>query len=164
MRRLTLSVVTLGGCQLSAPLTQGFEDDLTETGGCADLIAYAVNSDDTVLLHVLLDGPLEASGGQAVTTEVELPDPFALVTVDIGKSVSDATCDDLIINGGPKVRETWTAIGGTVSVNVHPEETPGEGPRADVHIDDVLLESPHGDQVTIDVFDWISLSVGWFPG
>src|SRR5688572_364738 len=82
-----------------------------------------------------------------------LPDDFAEVTVEVGKRISDAACDDLVINGGPKVQETWTAISGTVEATVVPS-TEGGQPTVEIHLSEVVFESPRGKQVTLESFSW----------
>jgi hypothetical protein len=156
------AALLFGGCEIGTPtLVDGFEADLTTLLGCGDLSAYAVDADDEVMITVQLDGPLAAANGQETESVVTLPDPATVVRVEIGSKISDAACDDVIENGGANVAETWDAISGTVTVGVHPAE--GDD-RADVTLEDVVFESPDGEEVTVNELKWTDLSVGWFPG
>jgi hypothetical protein len=157
------SAMALSGCQLGPALHDGFEEELTRSGGCADLYAFAADEDDTILLEVQLDKPLDGAGAVPETFDITLPDSFALITVDVGSRVSDAACDDLIENGGPQVRETWTAISGSLLAEVRPGDEVAQ-PSADVTLTDIVLESPSGEQVTLESFSWTELTVGWFAG
>jgi hypothetical protein len=164
MRLIPASLaLLLTGCQLGSGLYDGFEQDLTKTGGCADLYAFATNDDDTILLEVQLDKPLDGAGGVPETFEVTLPDPFAEISVDVGSRISDAACDDLIENGGPQVRETWTAISGSLTAEVRPGDETTQS-AADVTLTDIVFESPDGEQVTLESFSWTELTIGWFAG
>jgi hypothetical protein len=142
-------------------LVDGFERGLTVVGGCADVVAYAVDDEDSVLLQVALDGPLAAAPREPATTVYTQPDVAASVAVTVGTNVSDAVCDDVIEDGGPTVTETWTAVAGTVTIDIRPDDADD---RADVTIENVVLESLDGDRVIVDRFEWTDLAVGWFPG
>lgn len=160
-----LVVLWLGGCDLEvaplAPLSPDFEQDLTEVGGCGDVFAYAVDAGDEVMLTVHLDGPIAASENEPVTLELTLPDPSAEVKVERGSQISDAICDDVIENGGPRVDETWTAVSGTVTADVEVGE---HTTLTDVTLEDVVFENEAGEEVTVETFEWTEISVGWLPG
>lgn len=163
MRHGWIAVALLaGGCEFGVPsLADGFEADLTELVGCGDLQAYAVDAEDEVMVHVQLDGPIAAANGVATETVIPLPDPSTVVEVELGSALSDAACDDVIENDGPQVAVTWKAVSGTVTVAVRPD--PNDD-RADVILEDVVFESPTGEQVTVEVLEWTDLSVGWLAG
>ena len=166
MRNGTVLVaLVLGACDLvepsPSPLGPDFEQDLTEQGGCGDLFAYAVDAADEVMLTVRLDEPIAAGGDAPFDLVFTLPDPAAEVKVEVGSSISDAMCDDVIENDGPQVDETWTAVSGTVSAHLEPD---GYGTLTDVTLEDVVFESPTGEQVTVESLEWTDLSVGWLPG
>jgi hypothetical protein len=153
------TALLLAGCPIGTPaLEDGFGADLTELNGCADLRAYASNEENTILLSVVLDGPIEAGAGHTV---IELPDPTAEVVVELGSRIADAVCTDVIVNGGPQVRETWAAVSGTLTVDVRPNN--GDD-RADLVLEGAVFESPDGEQVEAGTVSWTDLSVGWFPG
>jgi len=156
-------LLALAACDLGEPaLGDDVEETLTETGGCADLYAYAVDADDEVILEVRLDEPIAAAAGVDTSLTYAIPDGAVEVTLSVGTRVSDVSCDDVAENGGPQIDEIWTAVSGDVELDlVHPTE--GD-PKADVVLTNVVLESGDGEQVTIETFSWEDISVGWFAG
>ena len=144
----------------SGSLDADFEDTLTNEGGCADLYVFAVDDADEVILEVRFDGPIAAAGGASTEDEFTLPDPTVDITVKVGNKVSDAACDDVIENGGPQIDDVWEAVSGVVNLTIEA----GDTPVGDVTLEDVVFESPDGEQVTVEAFDWEDISVGWFPG
>lgn len=154
----------LVGC--AAPLAGDFEADLTEKGGCGDLWVYAVDAGDTLLLTVNIDGPIAAAAGVDATSDYTLPDAAVQITLDVGSSVSDRICDDVVENGGPQVRETWTAVSGAVHLELVFPATTGAYPLPDANVEltDVVLESEGGEQVTVESLTWEGVQVGWLAG
>lgn len=152
------------GC--AAPLAGDFESTLTEEGGCGDMFVYAVDAADEILLTVEADGPVAAAAGEDAVVHYSLPDAGVAITVDVGSSISDAICDDVIENGGPDVQSTWTAVSGDVHLELtFPTDTAaGSDPTARVELTDVVVESEAGEQVTIEAFTWEDVLVGWLPG
>ena len=155
-------LLAAGGCPFGVPtLEDGFEDSLTETGGCGDLVAYAADVDNERMLRIDLDQPIVDAGGEPVAYTVALPDAGATAVIEVGSRISDAMCTDVIENGGPTVLETWTAVSGTLEVSIEPQDY---GAIADLTLTDAVFESPDGEQVTVEVFEWTDLNVGWLPG
>jgi hypothetical protein len=163
MRPLPIVWTALAACDLGSPSIDGdVEETLTETGGCADLYTYAVDAADEVILEVWFDGPIAAAAGVDTSEVFSLPDAMVDVTLEIGTRVSDIACDDVAENGGPQVDETWTAVSGEVALDIVHQS--GADPKADVVLTNVVLESPEGEQITIETFSWDDVTVGWFAG
>lgn len=167
MRALSvLSVLMPLVAACGAPaLDDGFETSLTERGGCADVVFYAVDAADETLLTVRADGLIEAAGDatEPVVTPFDLPDPGITLTVEQGTRISDAICDDVIENGGPQVVETWTAVGGTAVVTVQPADGDDE-PSADLSLSEVVFESSTGAEAVLQELVIEDVVVGWFAG
>ena len=93
-----------------------------------------------------------------------LPDPLAVVTLEVGAAVSDATCDDVVENGGPRVRDTYEAVSGQVDFVIVPDGDGYGGASASATLTDVVLENADGDSVTVEDFAWEDIHVGWLAG
>lgn len=160
----TLSVA-VAACSTAGPLSPGFEQQLTRQGGCADVVFYAVDDDDEVMLSFRADGLVAEArdaGGETVTT-LDLSEPGAVVIVERGSRISDAMCDDVIEDGGPQVSRTWEAVGGSATVTVRPGPE-DFGARADLRLTDVVLDDGSGDRIVLPEMIWLDVSVGWYPG
>ncbi len=152
------------GCG-SDPLGPDFAADLARFGGCADVLFYAVDADDEVMITFRADGLVAAAreAGTETSTVVTFPSDAVELKVEQGSRISDATCDDVIENGGPRVRHTWTARSGTATVRIRPEEGSGGG-RGDLVLEDVVLTSGGADEVVLERLEWTDVGVGWYPG
>lgn len=159
------TVLSLGACSNDDPLGPGFEQTFARLSGCADVVFFAVDSDDELMLSFVADGLVSGahSAGAVTVTLFTLPDAGATLKLERGLRVSDAMCDDVIENDGPRVDRTWTATAGTATVTVRPDATHG-GASADLLLQDVVFESGNGDRITLDRLEWTEVSVGWFPG
>jgi hypothetical protein len=83
--------------------------------------------------------------------------------VEVGSRVSDATCDDVVADGGPRVRRSWTAASGTATVRIRPLEE-WSGGRGDLVLEGVVFTSDGADDASVEILEWLDVSVGWFPG
>jgi hypothetical protein len=147
-------------------LEEGFEVDLTRLGGCTDVVVYAVNEADTVMLTVVFDHPLAGAGYVDTTSERDLPDPSVAVEVVVGTNVSDLTCDDAA-SGNTVVVERWKGGEGHVTLSLDIDEAvpPGADPTADVTLSDIRLRPTNTtDDLMLPAFAWTDISVGWLPG
>lgn len=160
MTRLWM-VVVASGCTAVSP---DFELDLERLGGCSDVLLFATDADDTTMLSLELDHPIEAGGDSETSESVTLPDPLAVVTLEVGAAVSDATCDDVVENGGPRVRDTYEAVSGQVDFVIVPDGDGYGGASASATLTDVVLENADGDSVTVEDFAWEDIHVGWLAG
>lgn len=159
-----LLLVLLAGCTPS--LTDGFGATLTDHGGCSDLVVYASNPEDTVLLRFDRDGAVAEAlaAGEEVTTTIPLPDPDTSLVVQVGEKIADAMCTDVIVNGGPVVREEWAAVSGEATLTVRAGGTDGWDSRADLTLTGVTFQSEAGWEADLGDFVFTDVSVGWLPG
>lgn len=157
------SLLALGACGTD-PVGPGFESDLSHRGGCADVIFYAVDADDELMLSFHLLGAASAAlaAEEETTTVRDLPDGSVELVLEQGTRVSDAMCDDVIEQGGPQVSRTWTATAGRATLRIRPDAH-GTA-RADLLLEDVVLEAAGGDTVGLARLEWEDVGVGWFPG
>ncbi len=162
---VALSSVVAVACSDADPLGPGFENDFVQRGGCADVVFYAVDAADEVLVTFQTTGLVDAARAAAtpITTVFELPVEGVTAIIEQGSKISDAICDDVIENGGPRITRTWTAIAGTatVTIRINPDNF---GARGDLRLDDVVFVSDDGRRVRVDELLWIDVSVGWLPG
>lgn len=154
------------------PLGPGFERMFTRFSGCADVLFYAVDSEDELMLTVWAPGLVAQAheAGQPTTTVLDLSQGQPVVILEQGSSVSDATCDDVVENRGPQVDDSWTAVAGQATVTIRPDlestggPLPGTG-RGDLLLEDVRLRnSSNGESLLIDRIEWSDISVGWLAG
>jgi len=153
------------GCGNGGPLSPNVVENFTRLGGCVDVIFYAVDAQDRLMLRFRADGLVNEaqSAGEETVTTFQLPSTEAELILEQGTNVSDATCDDAIEGDGPQVARSWTAVAGTATVHVRPEPDAG-GARADLLLEGVLLESATGDEVPLSRLEWSDIHVGWYPG
>jgi hypothetical protein len=158
-----------GTTDTDVPLTmlpEDFESTLTRTGGCSDLLVFAVNEADTTMMTVQFARPLQGAGFVDMTDERDLPNPNAVVTVVRGDRVSDLTCDDVVDGPGSVLLARWNAGEGHLSLVVdYDEGDTGALPLADVTLTNARLRPVSGDEaVDMDDFSWTDVAVGWEPG
>lgn len=166
MRRvlMLMSLAAVAVCG-GDPLGPNGTDSFSRLGGCADVIFYAVDANDGLMLLFRAEGLVseaQAEGAETVTT-FQLPAASAALSLQQGARISDAACDDVIEGAGPKVVRSWTGVSGRATVRMRPLEGQG-GARADLILEDVLLEGAGEDDVSIARFEWTDISVGWYPG
>lgn len=157
-------LATLLACG-SSLLGPDFEDDFTLLSGCADVVFYAVDAADEVMLTFHVQGPIATAqaSGDTTTTVYTLPDTAVTLIVEHGSSVSDATCDDVVINQGPQVDRTWSAGAGTATLTIRPGEQAWDA-RGDLTLDNVVFRDGDGHTVAVERMRWIDVSVGWLAG
>ena len=161
---LFFCAASLSGCEPTMPM-DGFEESLTRTGGCGDLVLFAVDEDDEIMLRLDIAGLLPAST-EPTTTEHVLPEEGLELVVEVGERVSDVTCDDAVENGGPQVERFYTATAGTAWITTRAGD--GADPDiayADLLLGDVVLESEKdGEILVIESFAITDALVGWLAG
>ncbi len=153
-------------------LTAGFEEDLTHTVGCADVVIAAYNTANTMALFFRASGVAAAAhdAGEPTTFDYDLPLEGVTVEVQLGVFLTTVTCNDAIVPGEePVVEARYHPIEGTARILVTPtgEPTPwGEVPaRVDLTLQDVVFEREGGgDRVALDSFELADIYVGWMPG
>jgi hypothetical protein len=172
MRTFTvlLSMLAVAACEGDGLVGPNFERQLAFMGGCGDIVFYAVDDDDELMLTFVSEGLVQEArnAGHEIRLAFQLRPSFGLTRGDVylaqGSRVSDVTCDDVAEQGGPQIRRTWTAIAGSATVTVRPLADQ-EGAMADLLLENVLLE-PDGDgrQLRVDRMEWTDIFVGWYAG
>jgi len=159
MRVVPLALL-LAAC--SPTLDPEFTSELTNRGGCADVKFYAFDEGDTEMLSLWVDVGLVAdatAAGEPSTTTYDLPHADVELIVEVGHKVSDATCDDVIENGGPAIDATFAATDGKATITIVPGESEWDA-RGTLVLEDVVFEGG----ATIDSFEIADTSVGWLAG
>jgi hypothetical protein len=164
--RTILGVVLLAtfGCGTD-PLGPGFVSQLTRFGGCVDVVFFAVDDADKVMVRFEAEGLVAAAYGAGTETSsvIDLPSAGVELTIRQGTQVSDATCDDVIENQGPVIDRTWVAQSGTATVTIRPLGN-AEYARGDLRLQDVVFTSSGGGEVVLTELGWTDVFVGWLPG
>jgi hypothetical protein len=147
------------------PLGPSFGQRVTHFGACGDVIFFAVDADDEVMVTFRARGLVVSAqeGGTETETVFQLPADGVDLIIEQGSRISDATCDDVIQNGGPRVERTWTAASGTATVRIRPNEG-SSGGRGDLVLEHVVFTSDSEDDVGLERLEWLDVSVGWLPG
>jgi hypothetical protein len=161
---LVFGLLVLASCGSDTLVGPGFEQRFTSMSGCADLLFYAVDDRDELMLTFFSPG-LAAQAwttGEETVTTFEFPDQAADLKLEQGTRVSVVTCDDVAVNGGPTIRRTWTATGGAATVTVRPLPD-RDGATADLLLEGVTLERGD-DRLLLDRLEWTNVLVGWSPG
>lgn len=163
MRELLLLVLVVAGCGTDL-LGPELGDRFSHFGGCGDVIFFAVDAHDEVMVTFSAEGLVAAAREAGVETSIviEFPSDAATLMVEQGSRISDATCDDVVENSGPRVRRTWTAVSGTATIHMRPMEG-ADGVRGDLELEDIVFTAGT-DQVTLERLEWSDVSVGWYPG
>ena len=162
-------LLLLVGCSTGDLLGPNLAVNLTTVGGCADVILFGVDDRDQLMLKVTAP-PMVAYAqvtGEPVVAVYSLRPSFSVARVDVhvyqGSRVSDATCDDVIENGGPRVDRMWTAVKGSATLTAR-AEAGRSGATVDVLLEDVVLEAEDGEQHRLRRLEWHDIQVGWLPG
>jgi len=141
---------------------------LTEQRGCSDVTLYATDAaNNWLLLFATSDSPAQAAHDQGATQELSytLPDPAVTVELQRGELLSSGVCNDTPPDAEPDT--VYTATAGSADLTVVPTGTPEpwEVPAdASLLLQDLVLEDPSGSTITIDSYEFVDVSVGWFPG
>ena len=164
MRAPLLMLLVILGCR-SSLLEPDLEQGLNHFGGCGDVIFFAVDPDDEVMVTFRTEGLVAEAraAGTEISTVVAFPSDEVELIVEQGSRISDATCDDVILNSGPRVQRSWTAASGTATVRIRPVEG-SSGARGDLVLENVVFTSGGADAVALERLEWTDVSVGWFPG
>lgn len=155
----------------TGPLEPGFESSFEYSGGCGDMLLYASNVEDTILMTFIIDGLSEQAhtqGGQ-VSETASLPDSRIQLEVRVGEKLSDTVCDD-VAEGGTHVDATYEAVTGSADILVVPEGSPtdygGYPAKATVILSDIELQNLEDvtDIVELPSYSWSNVFIGWLPG
>jgi hypothetical protein len=149
--------------------TGGFDPSvLTEQRGCSDVTLYATDFVDTwLLLFATSDAPAQTAHDQGTTQELSytLPDPAVTVELRRGELLSTGVCNDTPPEAEPDL--VYIATAGSADLTVVPTGTPEpwEVPAdASLLLQDLVLEDPSGNTITMDSYEFVDVYVGWFPG
>jgi hypothetical protein len=161
---LGVLLLATSGCG-TGPLGPDFVSQLTRFGGCADVVFFAVDDADEVMVTFEAEALVAAArtAGTETSSVIALPSAGVELTIVQGSRVSDATCDDAIENGGPVIDRTWVARSGTATVTIRPLAN-GDNARGDLRLDDVVLVSSRGEEFMLAELEWTDVFVGWLPG
>ncbi len=150
-----------------------FPATLTEGEGCADIYLYAHDPADTVFIAfeswelgvvatACTDGP--------PSLVFPLPDAMLTLVAQVGESLSQNACND-VIEQSPVIDRAWTATAGTLTLDVRPrpdvtcEDEWARSSDALLTLYNITFTTDDGGDgaVTIERFS-LSAGVGWLPG
>jgi hypothetical protein len=159
-------ILTLAACGGGKMLLPELGADLTRFGGCGDVILYAVDAYDRVLVTFQAQGFVEearASEKDEVEVVLDLSATAASARIDYGTRVSSTVCNDVIVPPGPSVDRVWTATAGTATLRVRPASS-SVGAFADLRLESVVFSSDGAEDITLEELTWADVFVGWYPG
>ena len=139
-----------------------FYEDLTEQGGCADLVLYAHEALDSYAYVVRIDqGIVQDVIDSGTPFQAELDASDVELKVVFGQNVTDGLCDE-VETGGKQVFESWSAVGGTLWLDVQPD---GDLARAFTQSLDLQWEpdGPFSGNIDFPGMDVENILVGWEP-
>jgi hypothetical protein len=158
---MPLFLLSLLACPPATPPDDA-EEELTRTGGCGDVVFFAASDDDELMLYFeddsgLVQAAFDAQEEQTTTYDLAADTGFTF-ELRSGHKLSDATCDDVVENGGPVVGAAWPAESGTVEVVITPD-------AEDVWSSHGHFTLTNGsfDGTVIDTLE-IDTGVGWLAG
>jgi hypothetical protein len=132
---------------------------------CGDAFFYFVDLEGETLLTIHIPGLATeaAEAGEPITRTLSHADPALVITLQTGRFLDDAICDDVIEND-PVVDTTHLPVAGTIVVTVTPSGDGGSpidvGGIADLTVAD--LEFRRIGFVRDAVH--LGLRIGWYPG
>ena len=171
----TAMLLLLMGCSAGkgsdsgeAPLADGFETTLTDSGGCGDVLLWAATAEGDIGLGFTTSGlAAEAhAAGSAQTHTLSLP-ADGTVSVILGAHVKEGYCVDVPLPEDT-ITHTYTALSGTATLTLSPTDAPSTSNPADATLvlTDLSLTldgDPGAQPVTISSFT-ISATVGMLGG
>lgn len=153
----------LAGCG-AVDLAPGFESELTETGGCGDVVVFARDPDHRVGLMLRVDDALVSSVPESKAYDLASPESASerWLTAYQGVEIGELWCND-VSTGAEVLKRSWVATAGTATVQVTPDGAGGG--LADVTITDAELQADDdGTTVALPSFTWSGIVVGWLAG
>lgn len=167
-RALATLLLALGAAGCAPALQEGFDEELTRKGACADMLFFAANAEGSIALSFTVPPLIEAflaSGDPEQSTAWTLPDRDVVAVVELGTRVDDALCDDVIENGGPQVAATYVPTQGSLTVRLRPGAT-AEDTRADLILTNAIFvrDVTGAGDVPVQRVEILDVIVGWFPG
>ena len=153
----------------------GFEDSLTQTGGCSDMTVFAANADATTALHLQIAGLVAEAhtAGETIMHEYAGDDPTLAIEVTYGSDLLVNTCTDVAGNE-PQATEHWITPAydvrdyGTITISVTPDLDNPPNATATVTFTGVPLRRNDPDifdpNIVIESLTITDAAVGWLPG
>ncbi|MCH9683062.1 MAG: hypothetical protein K0V04_16625 [Deltaproteobacteria bacterium] len=147
-------------------LQPGFEANLTQVFGCADMTVIGRSATDTEAIIIGINDMLVATTADTgMPVHAEYPAELAPVVMQAvsGISVTLNECNDVIFRE-VEIDETWLPTAGTIIVDVAPI-LDSQG-IATVELVDVVFEreQPGPPAITVESFTIADVNVGWLPG
>jgi len=150
-------------------LEPGFELELSEAGGCADMWVYAFDAADqrAVVLSAVDQLVADAvASGMPLHAEYDANDPVVSLEARAGFNVTAEECQDTPVEG-VQIDELWLPTSGTVVIDIVPGAAePSPLGTATVEFVDVVLERTQLGPAPILVpsLTVADIAVGWLPG
>lgn len=138
--------------------------DLTDDGGCSDVILTRYAADGGLSLVLSLHDGLAADAvatGAQQSAAVDLSAEGSLV-LRAGSSVTWLECTDTF-DDSQVIETEWTAVSGSVALTVAPQEGSDMPALGTVTITDAVLSADGAEDVAISSMSW-SAGVGWVAG
>ena len=162
---LVVTAIAFTGCtDAGGTLADGFEGGFTVAGGCRDMVVYASNADDSVALVFEEPGLVQDAidtGGAPTRLELAASDVQRMVAIS-GSTLTGGLCSDEITDA--EIVETYSAIGGTVILDLRPNLNVDDLPRVDVRFLDVAVQDDVSRELLIVAdFQLLDIAVGWEP-
>lgn len=143
-------------------------ETLVMEGGCGDVLMYVGSEDRSLILVALAENLSEQSfhaGSAPMSATYDLSEAPERLRLVQGHDVFDLYCND--VTDDEVVETTWTAVSGQITVTA---TSTGEASDWGAHygdaiieVEDVVLEAPGAEDVTIDFMSWEAY-VGWMAG
>jgi hypothetical protein len=156
-------------------LQSGFQDTLTQFGGCSDMTVFAANADATIAVHLQIEGLVQEAhtSGAPVHEEMDVFDERLAIEITFGSDLLVATCTDIAGNE-PNAIEHWAPASseggddGTIMIDVVPDLDNPPNATATVTFSDVTIGRTDpgifDPQLVIDELVIQDALVGWLPG
>lgn len=164
--RVIWSTLIFAACGGGGPLLPELGANLTLFGGCGDVVFYAVDEHDRVVVTFQAQGLVEearTSEEDEVEVVLDLSTTAATAQVEQGERVSSTVCNDIIVPPGPRVDRAWTATGGSATLRIRPVSG-SERAFADLVLESVVFSSDGAEDITLEEVTWTNVFVGWYPG
>jgi hypothetical protein len=154
----TLSVMV--GC--GEPSVLDFRPiELTQSGGCANVFMFAVDSADTRVLT--FDAREVLAAAQGATQTYVLPSEVMTVKLLTGRHLTTAYCND-VVKDEPVVRAEWKAVRGTIRLSATKVAGGGgDNARATLNAENLIISDGVSVSEPFNV-ELRDILVGWYAG
>lgn len=157
-----LAAFMLSACGTEPAMMEWFDG---KKGGCSDFFIYRFNPQETEAITLSATG--DSLDLSTTPTTFTLPYRFLSLRIDrFELPSSHFYCND--IAGTGKRLMQWSAESGRVTITATaPDMSRPVWDRpyeVSVTIEDATLKSQTGETITVDEFDFGTITVGWMPG